>query len=153
MKCAYGTGMSEPCCRQSSGRTQVRIRFSGDQPEAASASKVAFHDNDRPFGTARSSFLDWGATSRARAEMILWCRQEKGNGCGSRHIRPGVLIHRARSDVAAFMFDPANDLAWTGGITASTPAQPGSLVAGASVERTARFLGPHVRLRVPGHRL
>ena len=56
-------------------------------------------------------------------------------------IRPEVLIHRARPDVAGFMFDPANDLAWTGGMTASTPAQPGPLVLGATVERTARFLG------------
>jgi Polyketide cyclase / dehydrase and lipid transport len=39
------------------------------------------------------------------------------------------------------MFDPANDLRWTGGITASKPAQPGPLVTGAMVERTARFLG------------
>jgi hypothetical protein len=39
------------------------------------------------------------------------------------------------------MFDPANDLAWTGGITASTPAQPGPLVLGATVQRTAKFLG------------
>ena len=56
-------------------------------------------------------------------------------------IRPEVLIHRARPDVAAFMFDPANDLAWTGGITASTPAQPGPLHVDATVQRTARFLG------------
>jgi hypothetical protein len=39
------------------------------------------------------------------------------------------------------MFDPANDLRWTGGITASTPARPGPLVEGATVERTARLLG------------
>ena len=39
------------------------------------------------------------------------------------------------------MFDPANDLRWTGGITSSRPAQPGPLVEGASVVRTARFLG------------
>jgi Polyketide cyclase / dehydrase and lipid transport len=56
-------------------------------------------------------------------------------------VRPVVLVRRSRSDVAAFMFDPANDLRWTGGITSSTPAQPGFLVPGASVERTARFLG------------
>ncbi len=56
-------------------------------------------------------------------------------------VRPAVLVHRPRGDVAAFMFDPGNDLRWTGGITASTPAQPGPLVAGATVERTARFLG------------
>ena len=56
-------------------------------------------------------------------------------------VRPTVLVHRPRAEVAAFMFDPANDLRWTGGITASTPARPGPLVTGATVERTARFLG------------
>ncbi|HEY5149443.1 MAG TPA: hypothetical protein VIJ23_06415 [Mycobacterium sp.] len=40
-------------------------------------------------------------------------------------VRPEVLVHRPRPDVAVFMFDPANDLTWTGGITASRPAQPG----------------------------
>ena len=50
-------------------------------------------------------------------------------------------MHRPRAEVAAFMFDPANDLRWTGGITSSNPAQPGPLVEGATVERTARFLG------------
>ena len=69
-------------------------------------------------------------------------RHEPGKGAGvAIDIRPEVLIHRARPDVAAFMFDPANDLAWTGGITASTPAQPGPLVPGATVQRTAKFLG------------
>jgi Polyketide cyclase / dehydrase and lipid transport len=56
-------------------------------------------------------------------------------------VRPEVRIRRPRSEVAAFMFDPANDLRWTGGITDSRPAQPGPLVTGAVVERTARFLG------------
>jgi hypothetical protein len=56
-------------------------------------------------------------------------------------VRPRVRIRRPRSEVAAFMFDPANDLRWTGGITASRPAQPGLLAEGATVERTARFLG------------
>jgi len=56
-------------------------------------------------------------------------------------VRPVVTIARPRAAVAAFMFDPANDLRWTGGITASRPAQPGPLVEGATVERTARFLG------------
>jgi hypothetical protein len=56
-------------------------------------------------------------------------------------VRPVVLIHRPRHEVAAFMFDPGNDLRWTGGITGSRPAQPGPLVPGATVERTARFLG------------
>jgi len=39
------------------------------------------------------------------------------------------------------MFNPANDLRWTGGITSSTPSQPGEMAEGGSVERTARFLG------------
>lgn len=56
-------------------------------------------------------------------------------------VRPTVLVRRARPDVAAYMFDPAHDLEWTGGITASRPDQPGRLVVGASVVRTARFLG------------
>ncbi|MEV4313569.1 hypothetical protein [Actinocrispum sp. NPDC049592] len=46
-------------------------------------------------------------------------------------VRPSVLVRRPRAEVAAFMFDPANDLKWTGGITASKPAQPGPLVRGA----------------------
>ena len=56
-------------------------------------------------------------------------------------VRPSVRIRRTPAEVAAFMFDPDNDLRWTGGITASTPAQPGPLVLGATVQRTAKFLG------------
>jgi len=56
-------------------------------------------------------------------------------------VRPEVLIRRPRREVAAFMFDPDNDLRWTGGIVASRPAQAGPLVTGATVERTAKFLG------------
>lgn len=56
-------------------------------------------------------------------------------------VRPTVLVHRPRHEVAAFMFDPANDLRWTGGITSSRPDQPGRLREGATVVRTARFLG------------
>ncbi|MEU0878277.1 SRPBCC family protein [Lentzea sp. NPDC005914] len=56
-------------------------------------------------------------------------------------VRPEVLVHRPRDEVAAFMFDPAHDLEWTGGITSSRPARPGQLTSGATVERTAKFLG------------
>lgn len=56
-------------------------------------------------------------------------------------VRPTVVVRRPRAEVAAYMFDPANDLAWTGGITASRPDQPGHLVEGATVVRTAKFLG------------
>jgi len=56
-------------------------------------------------------------------------------------VRPVVLVRRRRTEVAAFMFDPRNDLSWTGGITSSRPRQPGPLAPGARVERTANFLG------------
>jgi hypothetical protein len=56
-------------------------------------------------------------------------------------VRPSVRIDRPRAEVAAFMFDPRNDLSWTGGITASTPTRPGALTECATVDRTARFLG------------
>src|SRR5690348_16302645 len=56
-------------------------------------------------------------------------------------VRPEVLVHRPRAQVAAFMFDPANDLRWTGGITSSRPSRPGPLTTGSTVDRTARFLG------------
>ena len=36
-------------------------------------------------------------------------------------VRPTVLVRWPRAEIAAFMFDPANDLRWTGGITSSRP--------------------------------
>lgn len=56
-------------------------------------------------------------------------------------VRPTVLVHRTPAEVAAYMFDPAHDLEWTGGITSSRPDQPGPLREGHTVVRTARFLG------------
>ena len=56
-------------------------------------------------------------------------------------VRSTTLIARPRAEVACFMFDPANDTEWTGGITASRPAQAGLLAIGSTVERDARFLG------------
>ncbi|HEY7487300.1 MAG TPA: SRPBCC family protein [Streptosporangiaceae bacterium] len=56
-------------------------------------------------------------------------------------VRPEIVVRRKRTDVAAYMFDPAHDMEWTGGITSSRPAQPGPLREGATVERTAKFLG------------
>ena len=56
-------------------------------------------------------------------------------------VRPATVVHRTPEEVAEFMFDPANDLAWTGGITASRPEQPGPLRDGHTVVRTAKFLG------------
>src|SRR5690242_17099550 len=56
-------------------------------------------------------------------------------------VRPQLVVRRPRHEVAAFMFDPANDLRWTGGITSSRPERPGPLTAGAEVVQTARFMG------------
>jgi hypothetical protein len=56
-------------------------------------------------------------------------------------VRPHTRIARSPAEVAAYMFDPAHDLAWTGGITSSRPDQPGPLREGHTVVRTARFLG------------
>ena len=52
-----------------------------------------------------------------------------------------VLIHRARPDVAAYMFDPRHDTTWTGGLVDARPLTDGLLVTGAKVERTSSFLG------------
>ena len=64
-------------------------------------------------------------------------------------VRPQIVVGRPRAQVAAFMFDPANDLAWTRGITASRPAQGGPLVAGATVraDRTIPRTVLHLRVR------
>jgi len=56
-------------------------------------------------------------------------------------VRPTVVVDRTPAEVAAYMFDPAHDLEWTGGITSSRPDQPGPLRAGHTVVRTAKFLG------------
>lgn len=56
-------------------------------------------------------------------------------------VRPSTRIDRTPAEVARVMFDPAHDLAWTGGITSSRPAQPGPLETGHTVVRTAKFLG------------
>ena len=56
-------------------------------------------------------------------------------------VRPTVVVRRPPWEVAAYMFDPAHDLEWTGGITSSRPDQPGPLREGHTVVRTATFLG------------
>ena len=52
-----------------------------------------------------------------------------------------VTIDRPRAAVAAYMFDPQNDVAWTTGIVACRPLTPGRLRPGSRVERTSQFLG------------
>lgn len=59
----------------------------------------------------------------------------------STDVRVEVTIHRPRTEVAAYMFDPANDVVWTTGVVEVRPLTPGRLRAGSKVERTTKFLG------------
>ena len=56
-------------------------------------------------------------------------------------VRPVLLVHRPRNEVAAFMFDPRNDAAWTTGVVSARPLTDGRLRVGSRVERTVKFLG------------
>jgi hypothetical protein len=65
------------------------------------------------------------------------------------NVRPEVLVRRPCESVAAFMFDPGNDLKWTGGITASTPraARPPGAVGDSRADSQVARLDIHLRLR------
>ena len=52
-----------------------------------------------------------------------------------------VPIARPRSRVAAVMFDPANDAAWTSGVLEARPITGGRHRQGSRVERKVRFVG------------
>ena len=52
-----------------------------------------------------------------------------------------TIIARPRADVAAFMFDPRNDAAWTTGVVESRPHAKGLMKAGARVTRTVEMAG------------
>ncbi|UJR83316.1 Hypothetical protein I5071_53840 [Sandaracinus amylolyticus] len=52
-----------------------------------------------------------------------------------------IVIRRPRAEVAAFMFDPHNDVRWTTGVVESRPRDPGPLRRGSRVERISKFLG------------
>jgi hypothetical protein len=56
-------------------------------------------------------------------------------------VQTEIRILRPRSEVAACMFDPRNDLAWTTGIVECRPLVDGPLRIGSRVERVAVFLG------------
>ena len=56
-------------------------------------------------------------------------------------IQTEVIIHRPRSEVAAFMFDPRNDALWTTGVIECRPLTDGRLRPGSRVERVTKFLG------------
>jgi hypothetical protein len=52
-----------------------------------------------------------------------------------------VTINRPRVHVAAFMFEPRNDMIWTKAVIACRQLDDGPLRAGSRVERTVKFLG------------
>lgn len=56
-------------------------------------------------------------------------------------VRVELRIARSRADIAAYMFEPGNDAAWTSGVVAVNPLTPGRLRIGSRVERTVKFLG------------
>jgi hypothetical protein len=60
-----------------------------------------------------------------------------------------VLVKRARAEVAAYMFDPRNDAAWTTGVVASRPLTEGRLRPGSRVERTANSSGANSATSIP----
>ncbi len=59
----------------------------------------------------------------------------------STDVKVETVIARPRPDVAAVMFDPRNDAAWTTGVVAARPLVEGRLHVGSRVERTVKFLG------------
>jgi len=52
-----------------------------------------------------------------------------------------ITIDREAADVAAYMFDPAHDTEWIGGIREVEPLTPPPIAHGSRVRRRASFLG------------
>jgi len=59
----------------------------------------------------------------------------------STDVRVEVVVDKPRARVAAYMFDPQNDLEWTTGVVGVRPLTEGRLRKGSRVERTSKFLG------------
>jgi Polyketide cyclase / dehydrase and lipid transport len=55
-----------------------------------------------------------------------------------------VEIERSADDIAAYMFDPANDPHWISGIRMAEPLDRVPLTIGAKVRRRASFLGRRI---------
>jgi len=70
-----------------------------------------------------------------------------------------TVIKRPRSEVAAFVLEPANEPKWIGGIVESERVTPGPVVVGSRVRRVAKFLfrrieyAPEVTEFTPNERL
>src|SRR3982750_3125 len=57
------------------------------------------------------------------------------------NVRAAIRVRRSRAVVAAYMFDPRNDAAWTTGSSPCRPLTEGTLRPGSRVERVTTFLG------------
>ena len=55
-----------------------------------------------------------------------------------------IEIERSAKDVAAYMFDPANDPEWISGVNAAEPLDGVPLAVGSKVRRRASFLGRRI---------
>ena len=55
-----------------------------------------------------------------------------------------IAIDREPAHVAAYMFDPAHDPEWIGGISEAQPIGPPPLTTGSRVRRRASFLGRRI---------
>ena len=59
-----------------------------------------------------------------------------------------ATIARPRARVAAYLFDPANDPEWIGGVRTARLAGDGPVTEGSRVERVAGFLGRRIEYLV-----
>jgi hypothetical protein len=55
-----------------------------------------------------------------------------------------ITVDRPPEVVAAYMFDPANDPRWIGGVRSARLLAPGPIAVGSLVEWVARFLGRRI---------
>lgn len=74
-------------------------------------------------------------------QALSWCARARRFCRMSVDITAEVTIARPRAEVAAYMFDPRHDAAWTGGLVDARPLSDGPLRTGSKVERTSKFLG------------
>jgi len=77
---------------------------------------------------SHSRYIVSRATARYKAHMAIDLACE-------------TVILRPRDQVARYMFDPANDRAWTKAVVESRALTDGPLRAGSRVERVVKFLG------------
>jgi uncharacterized membrane protein len=70
--------------------------------------------------------------------------EEGGNDPMSIDVSVETAIRRPREEVARYIFDPANDPVWIGGISEARVVTDGPIGAGSRVARVASFLGKRI---------